>query len=428
MIFLSPQNVRIPDNRDRKYFDPARMEELKISIATHGLIHLPVVRESETPGVYFLVAGERRVKAMQELLQDGLTLIYHHHTIDSGLIPVALWQELDTLQAKEIELEENINRTDLSWQERAQAIQGLHELRQKQDHSWTASKTTEEVTGHASNPTTVVTNRVLLARNLHRPAVAKAPDERTALKILKKELQDEFEGMLGRTYAAEAPASPHTVLLIDALAGLQSLPSRTFDVILTDPPYGVNAQNFDAGLITTHDYDDSWPVVQSLLQACIPEMFRVASSQAHLYLFCDILNFPAIKDICAEAGWSVWPRPIIWHKDQGHLPQPDYGPRRMYESILFANKGKKMVTALYEDVVDFPTVKRGNLTHAAQKPVELYTHLLRRSISYPGVSVLDPFCGSGTIFEAAHLLDANATGFDSDPVSVAKSQERMAKC
>jgi DNA modification methylase len=52
-----------------------------------------------------------------------------------------------------------------------------------------------------------------------------------------------------------------------------------------------------------------------------------------------------------------------------------------------------------------------NLNHPAQKPVALYTDLLRRSCN-PGDRVLDPFAGTGTIFPAAHSLKIFATGVE----------------
>jgi DNA modification methylase len=54
------------------------------------------------------------------------------------------------------------------------------------------------------------------------------------------------------------------------------------------------------------------------------------------------------------------------------------------------------------------------LGHGAQKPVSLYSDLLKRS-TRPGDRVLDPFCGTGTIFPAAHPLKVAATGIELEP-------------
>jgi DNA modification methylase len=74
------------------------------------------------------------------------------------------------------------------------------------------------------------------------------------------------------------------------------------------------------------------------------------------------------------------------------------------------------------DVLDYPPDT--NLGHAAQKPVALFQDLLSRSI-LPGQSVLDPFCGSGPIFAAAHALKARATGIEMDQGSYGIAVKRI---
>jgi len=65
-----------------------------------------------------------------------------------------------------------------------------------------------------------------------------------------------------------------------------------------------------------------------------------------------------------------------------------------------------------------------NLGHAAQKPVALFRDLLSRS-ARPGDTVLDPFCGTGSILEAAHDLKVKATGIENDPTSYGIAARRL---
>jgi site-specific DNA-methyltransferase (adenine-specific) len=73
-------------------------------------------------------------------------------------------------------------------------------------------------------------------------------------------------------------------------------------------------------------------------------------------------------------------------------------------------------------VLDYPSDE--NLGHAAQKPVALLEDLLRRS-ALPGNVVCDPFCGSGSIFPAAHALKCRAVGVELDPASYGISVQRI---
>jgi modification methylase len=80
--------------------------------------------------------------------------------------------------------------------------------------------------------------------------------------------------------------------------------------------------------------------------------------------------------------------------------------------VLYAFRGDKRCTAIYPDIIESSADE--NLGHGAQKPVSLFQGLLMRSCK-PGDSVLDPFCGTGTIFPAAHALKVAATGIEREP-------------
>lgn len=126
------------------------------------------------------------------------------------------------------------------------------------------------------------------------------------------------------------------------------------------------------------------------------------------------------------AGWYVFRTPLINHKmNSGRVPLPDQGPRRQYEIILYAIKGKKQTTHIYPDVIS--TSADENFSHGAQKPVALYQNLLQRSVR-PGDRVLDTFAGSGTIFEAANGFKCSATGTELNPEYFGMCLARIARC
>jgi DNA modification methylase len=176
----------------------------------------------------------------------------------------------------------------------------------------------------------------------------------------------------------------------------------------------MEAQSFrDAGGMLTgtdHQYDDSQDSWRKLMSSVIPHLFRVAKPEAHAYIFCDIDRFHELREMMRKAGWYVFRTPLVNYKPHsGRIPLPEHGPRRQYELILYAIKGKKKVTGIYSDVI--PSKLEENLGHGANKPIELYVDLLKRSVM-PGDSVLDCFAGTGTIFPAAHQLRVKAVGIE----------------
>jgi site-specific DNA-methyltransferase (adenine-specific) len=199
-----------------------------------------------------------------------------------------------------------------------------------------------------------------------------------------------------------------------------------FDCILTDPPYGIDAQEFndsDGKAAGGHLYDDSYKSWKLLLHPFAKESFRLAKQAAHLYVFCDIDRFTELRDLVLAAGWKPFRTPLIWHNPTSQrAPWPQHGPHRRYQMCLYAIKGDRLVTKLAPDVVTYASDP--NLGWAAQKPVALLQDFLGRSCR-PGDSVLDPFAGSGSIFPAAHALKVRATGVERDPTAYGIATKRL---
>ncbi len=324
----------------------------------------------------------------------------------------------------EMEIDENVKREKVPWQDIVRATEALHQLKREQDPEWHPKDTAKELGSISPDRyQTVVANRLILAQNLHRPEVRQAKSEADAVKKLNKSFEREFEDELRKRQ--EKKGARHHVILAETTAFLQDLAPESFDVILTDPPYGIGSDKF--GYSTTnallkHEYKDTEVVALDAYTLLAAEGYRVAKPQAHLYAFCTIEFWYSFQQIFENYGWTVWPRPLIWYKRRMFPTKPDLGPGYTYECILFANKGKKPTTGLYPDVIECPPT--ANKNHAAEKPVFVYHNLLLRSVT-PGDQVLDPFCGSGPIFPAADELGCIATGIDNDESSIAMCNERL---
>lgn len=404
----------VPENRQRRTFDEKKLQDLAQSIRTKGLLHPPVVRpEGEN---YVLVAGERRSRAIRSLSEVNIPFTCDGITVSPNHFPVTLISELSSLDLREAELEENTHREDLSWQDQAAAIAELDELRRTQKAAQgiphTARDTATEIAGHMAlgSEITKVTEAVVVAQHLADPDVAKAKTQKEAVKIIKKKAEAEHRAKLAEQF--DQSKSEHTALLGNSLDLLKGMPNGEFDCILTDPPYGINADQFGDMASTEHAYEDTEDYAMDCYRTLAREGFRVCKPQAHIYVFLDPRYWANISFEFTLHGWNVWPTPLIWNKLNGMLPKPEYGPRRTYEMILFATKGDRKVLKVGPDVITCPMVT--DRDHGAQKPVPLYSELLSRSC-YPGQSVLDAFSGSGTIFPAANKLRLKATGMEISP-------------
>lgn len=444
MRTLELSSIKIAENRQRQEFEPEALAELMTSIGKHGLLHPPVVR---TEGdIVWLVAGERRLRAIADLWMTGGVLAHEGKIMAEGQVPVTMLSDLDPLDAEEAELEENIRRRDLTWQEHAAATARLHALRQKQnDKAWeeapatgrgeatipqkqTVADTAKEIHGRSDGDyQNSVRQEIILSRHLDNPAIAQAKTAKEAFKILKRqEEQEKYKEAAARTGETFSVRS-HSVFNADSIEWMHSYSGEQFDVILTDPPYGMDAQDFgDAGGKMTgiqHHYDDSFESWEKLMNQWAPLTFKLTKPKAHAYIFCDIDNFHALKTVMQSAGWYVFRTPLTLYKSgSGRVPLPDRGPRRTTEWILYAIKGDKPTTAIYPDLLEAKGDE--NMGHGAQKPVAAFSNLLMRSVR-PGDRVLDTFGGTGTLIPAAHGLQCIATVVERDAAAYGMCLKRL---
>lgn len=429
--FLPIASLVVPANRQRREFDFGELNELRESIERLGMFHAIVVREDADSGCSVLVAGERRLRAITTLWDMGGSFQYDGEAVPVGCIPVSSLADLSPLEAMEAEYEENARRSDLTWQEKAKATANLAALRKAQAEAAglpppTTLEIAREILGPDRKYQVTTRNEMLVARHLDDPDVAKAANVQDAFKVLKRKEGAKKAAELGASLGGEIVAERHQLVRANCLEWLATCPDGTFDVVLTDPPYGMGADEFgDSGgkAAGEHLYRDDAATVRNLIDQLPSLLFSITRPDAHCYLFCDIYWFSSWKSEMEAAGWKVFRTPLIWHKPSAYrAPWPRQGPQRKYELILYAVKGGLEVTKLVGDVLTYQPDT--NLGHQAQKPVDLFADLLKRSC-LPGMRVLDAFCGSGPIFPAAQECKVFATGIEEDEVAYGLAAARL---
>ena len=337
--FIRLTDIIIPPDRQRKDFNAQFLSELGETIRKRGLMHAVVLRESD--GVFYLVAGESRMRAVSDLWMLGDSFNYNKLPVPENFIPYVTLGQLTPLQAEEAELDENLQRRDLSWMERSAAMAKLHRIRSAQAQAegriHTIADTAMETTGKTGGSYQEnVRKEIVLAKHLDNPAIAKAATVDEAYKILKKQEETvknlQLAAVVGKTFTEDL----HQLFHVDCLDWMRDT-QLLFDVILTDPPYGMGADTFGdaAGSLSNHvhQYDDSKANWIALMSAWCPLAFQVTKPQAHVYVFCDIDNFPQLRELMKLAGFYVFRTPLIHYKpNSGRVPLPTEGPRRQYET------------------------------------------------------------------------------------------------
>lgn len=408
------------ENRQRQEIKPKELEELKKGILSKGLIHPPTLESiANVNGSSFrLVAGERRVRAIRELHEEGHQLRFDSAPIPEHEIPFTLVSDLDEADRIELELEENVLRTDLTWLEEAEARNALYELRVSQDPTTTKSSVARELSEKTGAPFKTtndqISEAIIIAKHKNDPSVQRARNKREALTAILDKSEQIFKANLNSARMLSSGNNDHQIINGDLFSELPNIPDSSVDIVLVDPPYGIAADKMGKGEF--HMYDDSRDYALDACKAILTEGFRIAKPKALLYMFCDIEHFVTLREFAKQQAWTPWRAPLVWIKGvDGHAPWGKFGYIRTTELILFCSKGQKELTSPGgPDHFTFKRVARNLRMHSAEKPPELLEYILARS-TLTGDTILDPCAGSGSLIPAAKKLGLKTICIEKEP-------------
>jgi ParB family chromosome partitioning protein len=203
------------DNRIRRNLDG--VEALADSIQRLGLIH-PIVISRDN----LLIAGERRLTAVRSL---GWTHINAQY-ID----------EIDPDDWEDIELEENIKRLDIEWQERHRALMRIHEKHKAKDPKW---RDTDTAAISGDKKKDVVSQHRTVDRFITNERVKNAKTFNEAHQIATKLAERHDADLMYIPDLGEYTQSP--IMHADFHSWSETYDGPKFNFIHCDFPYGINS-------------------------------------------------------------------------------------------------------------------------------------------------------------------------------------------
>ncbi len=432
---------------DRMREDYGDVEELMKSIDENILMH-PLVVDPDLN----LIAGGRRYKALElQGAKDMTPIQVNVHIIECE----------NEMEFKTLELEENLARKAMDWQEVVKGRKELNDLKQKihghggkgssqQVQTVTDAKTGEQkevVGGWLVKDTAEVLgiserqlhNNLRIAKYLEDPKYAErvgaAVNPAHAIKIILQIREEELTAELVLRRAARKESmdeeavedSIKSSFLIGNSIQLmkECIPDNSYDMILTDPPYGIDiddkTKQWDPTGGDTH-YDDSHENFVTLITAALPEMYRVLRDDSWCLMFFAIENYQFIRDLAENTGFTVLHKPFIWAKTvPSSTNVPEFRLGSQYECCFMLRKGKPQLQLQGKgDVKMLSGLSGVHKTHPAQKPTELFEYLVELCTPI-GAKVLDPFAGSGTTGKACVNLGRDWMCIELDPVNAASA-------
>ena len=201
------------------------------------------------------------------------------------------------------------------------------------------------------------------------------------------------------------------IILGDCLEVMRGFADNQFDLVLTDPPYGINYtvqhnKMADSNRTSARggywkrykdtDWDTAAPTKEYF-----DEIFRVSKNQ----IIWGGQYFP----LSSKGGWLIWNKIQRGFMSDGEMAWTNLAPSSC--KIFDYSRADAYIN------------DRDGKFHPAQKPLKLMRWCL--SIFPDAKTVLDPFMGSGTTTRACKDLGVECTGIEINPEYVKIAEQRL---
>ena len=426
--FIPTSTIHIErEQRQRKVIET---KGLKDSIAQVGILNPIIITKANV-----LVAGERRLACALELALPS--------------VPVRYLDDMTAEDQQVIELEENLKRADLLWQDECRAMAALHKAYETKNPQWSVSHTAREL----SLDMLYVQRRLKISAELDNPKYNTLKDISAALSLLERAniraADNAFSDIMDGVGAAfddgpladaqyphtgtvdapippgasssPVPRGPHiattpnptpppeppdSILTTSFLTWAPAYTGPKFNFIHCDFPYGIGVFAGEMGASGAQPYDDGEEIYWELLACFCKNLDNFMSHSAHLMFWFSFKHYEKTLDFFSTHAPSlaVQKFPLVWVKSDNKGILPDYkrGPRQIYETCLIASREDRFIIKAKSNAYVSPTDR---LYHVSAKPEPMLAFFMEMFVDNTTL-MLDPTCGGGSSLRAAERLGA----------------------
>jgi DNA modification methylase len=215
------------------------------------------------------------------------------------------------------------------------------------------------------------------------------------------------------------------------------------DLMLTDPPYGVDyvekTRYLEKRGIGRASHRDIASDAGEDYRAWFARFLRVVpwAEHATFYIFMSSSHIHDLRLALDDAGLT-WGDYLVWVKNAPVLSRKDYNQRTELVALGFPSDDQleRADFTVYgwaqrhrfyggfkrNNVLEYPRPAASKL-HPTMKPVEMLQQLIQDG-SASGATVYEPFCGSGSTIIAAESLDRRCCAVELDPLYVDVAVQR----
>jgi len=427
------------DLGDRARKDYKDLLTLSRSIKNEGLIcPIAVCSHPSAEESYLLCAGGRRLAACRLLKKETIACRIYDHV-------------LSDLEIRCIELQENLHREDLEFDE--QCFLQREILRLQEEIHGKKTSTSPNAKGVSIRDVAEMLNishaklaeDVRLANTMEAlPSLdwKKCKNRSEALKLRKsmgdimvrKELSEKAEKALGRK-SALAQKLASSFIIGDFFEKSEELPNGYFDLVEIDSPYSINLgsqKKVDASLgIKPYQYGEGGynEIKQSDYEVFMNKVFKTCYKKmsSNSWLICWFGPDPWFESIyqwIIDAGFKTRRLTAKWvkgedenkdgyvEKTSGQTNNPSMYLANACEEFFYAAKGNPTLASPGKtNIFGHRPVPPGKKIHPTERPLELMSDILT-TFTKENSKILVPFAGSGNTLIAAASCKMIPIGFD----------------
>lgn len=213
----------------------------------------------------------------------------------------------------------------------------------------------------------------------------------------------------------------NTIYNMDCVEGLREMENKSIDLVLTDPPYGIDLKpqrktsKFKDEVISNDQNLDWLPNFVDVLKEKVKDDFVG-------YIFCNWQNYDIFKKEFEKK--FIIKNLIVWDKMWFGMGN-NWRPNHEFIMVI-CNKNFKTKSKNNENILRHRRIHPSKLSHSCEKPLSLLEKLINES-SEKGDIVFDGFLGSGSTIEACLNTNRNYIGFELDENYYKVSLDRIKK-
>jgi site-specific DNA-methyltransferase (adenine-specific) len=219
----------------------------------------------------------------------------------------------------------------------------------------------------------------------------------------------------------------------DCIQGMQKLPAESVDLVIADPPFGINFDGKGSQYnrnqeLVVEDYNEVIENYDQFTLQWISQLPRIMKDTSSAYIFSGWTN---LKDllIALDQNHLTLLNHIIWKYQFGVFTKKKFVTSHYHVLFVVKNPKKYFFNKIEHYPLDIWDIPRNYAPGQEKNGTKLPENVVERAIHFsskPGDLVFDPFMGNGTTAICAKMTYRHFFGFEKNDKMAPILQKNLA--